>query len=373
MPITSLLITARNVAPTAAAMPTADWIRSRLFAALPRTSFPVLGGGPRITRVLRPQGTVAEMVNPVANYHGWLGYVFPMAALGASTAATLIGRAAGQYVTTWAAVVQTDKNRDAALAELRASFAREFPTSAGWTGLQVIDYSPDRNGPLEFWSSGNAQQTNTRDRVQGIAEFVAGADESPVGPTPPDSGPVAAAHVQQRFNVIRAAVGGAVQGAGDAAGNVLNEAGRGLRNGLEEANRLQRETANTFLWTIAKFALGGAVVVGAGVLIASKVTGKSAGDVLRGGLSLSPAGRGAAALRGNPAKPAPPDSLIAHAIGTTGARLDRAVAERKINATSARRVRGSLMTAHELLDMGQPDAAWATMGAASRTLTAAKR
>lgn len=67
-------------------------------------------------------------------------------------------------------------------ARLRERVAAELDRVGSWSDVSIVDYAPEVNGSLEWWLTGRASQTQTRD------EFATGsgrvdADENPIGPT----------------------------------------------------------------------------------------------------------------------------------------------------------------------------------------------
>lgn len=193
----TVVVSLVNVTPQGRAVPTAAWIRDHLFRALPSRGFPVVGGGPRIVRQVRPSAAVrsaAAAGGPVVDT--LLRLAAPVPLFGGPALVALEARIAGQtvgavelgdQVTTVTALVDTDPTTDAAKAkrELAQDFAREFPASQGWTSIHVDDYAPNLHGPRSFWESGAAGQTATRDHAQTLAQYIAAPEENPTGPNPP--------------------------------------------------------------------------------------------------------------------------------------------------------------------------------------------
>lgn len=75
---------------------------------------------------------------------------------------------------------------------LRANLVREldavsFP-GATWGGATVGPYLEQRNGPLVFWTSGEASRTSTREPLTLGAGLVA-REDTPDGPTTPETQP----------------------------------------------------------------------------------------------------------------------------------------------------------------------------------------
>ena len=77
---------------------------------------------------------------------------------------------------------------------LRDRVAAELDRVGSWSDVTVVDYAPAVNGSLEWWLTGAASQTQTRD------EFPTGsgrvdATENPIGPTTPETHPTSPAEL----------------------------------------------------------------------------------------------------------------------------------------------------------------------------------
>lgn len=348
------------------AVPTSQQITSRFFAALLTRGFPVVGGGLRITRVIRP----TAVANMSRTRQGVLAVTAPITLLPPELALILAGplagaaavtqqRDAGTVYTTVAAVIDADPTTDAAKAkrELLAGFRREFPSAQGWYDLEVVDYVPSLHGQRAFWSTGEAQGTRTRDHLPSLVADVVQPDENPIGPNQPGTPEVLAARAQSLV--------AAGQSLGAAAGATVAAA-------LAPIANLPRQLGTGILWTVA----GVVAAVAVGLVGVSVITRKSPGSLLSDVFGMTPAGRAKSlgeSLRSNPARPPPPPSLIAKALDSQWDRLAKAQRRREISKRDAKMVRGELNTAGELLGGGDLGPAWATMSHAGRQLTAAKR